>query len=85
MHLLNGAVLQRKLADPNGRISKLLAAQTPLPQIIEELYLSAWSRRPTADELKKAESWVRSAPNLQEGLQDLVWVLANSREFLFNY
>ena len=85
MHLLNGAVLQRKLADPNGRISKLLAAQTPLPQIIEELYLSAWSRRPTADELKKAESWVRSAPNLREGLQDLVWVLANSREFLFNY
>jgi hypothetical protein len=85
MHLLNGAVLQRKLADPNGRISKLLAAKTPLPQIIEELYLSAWSRRPSPDELKKAESWVRSAPNLQEGLQDLVWVLANSREFLFNY
>ncbi|MBA2227887.1 DUF1549 domain-containing protein [Thermogemmata fonticola] len=85
MHLLNGAVLQRKLADPNGRIDKLLAAKTPLPQIVEELYLAAWSRRPSADELKKAESWVRSAPNLREGLQDLVWVLANSREFLFNY
>ncbi len=85
MHLLNGAILQRKLADPNGRIDKLLAAKTPLPQIIEELYLAAWSRRPSADELKKAESWVRSAPNLREGLQDLVWVLANSREFLFNY
>lgn len=85
MHLLNGAVLQRKLADPNGRIAQLLAAKTPLPQIIEELYLAAWSRRPTPDELKKAESWIRSAPNLRDGVQDLVWVLANSREFLFNY
>ncbi|MCS7271271.1 MAG: DUF1549 and DUF1553 domain-containing protein, partial [Gemmataceae bacterium] len=85
MHLLNGAVLQRKLADPNGRIEKILAAKIPLPQAIEELYLAAWSRRPSPDELKKAESWVRSAPSLKEGLQDLVWVLANSREFLFNY
>jgi len=27
---------------------------------------------------------VKSAPNLKEGLQDLLWVLTNSREFLFN-
>jgi hypothetical protein len=85
MHLLNGALLQRKLMDPKGRIEQLLAAKMPLPQIIEEFYLAAWSRRPTADELQKAQAWVRSAPNLYEGLQDLVWVLANSREFLFNY
>ena len=27
---------------------------------------------------------VKSAPNLREGLQDLLWALVNSREFLFN-
>ena len=37
-----------------------------------------------ADEQKKAEGWVNSAPNTREGLQDLLWVLVNSREFLFN-
>ncbi len=85
MHLLNGAVLNRKLADPKGRVERLVTAKTPLPQAIEELYLAAWSRYPTPDELKKAESWVKSAPNLREGLQDLLWVLVNSRECLFNY
>jgi hypothetical protein len=84
MHLLNGATLNRKIVDPKGRVEKLIAAKTPLPKAIEELYLATWSRLPSADEAKKAEGWVKSAPNLKEGLQDLLWVLTNSREFLFN-
>jgi hypothetical protein len=39
---------------------------------------------PSADEAAKAAGWVKSAPNVREGLQDLLWVLTNSREFLFN-
>jgi hypothetical protein len=84
MHLLNGDYLNKKIADPNGRVERLITAKTPVPQAVEELYLAAWGRRPTADEQKKAEGWVRSAPNVREGLQDLLWVLVNSREFLFS-
>ncbi|HSQ58443.1 MAG TPA: DUF1549 domain-containing protein [Gemmata sp.] len=84
MHLLNGATLNRKIVDRSGRVEKLIAAKTPLPKAIEELYLATWSRLPSADEAKKAEGWVKSAPNTKEGIQDLLWVLTNSREFLFN-
>ncbi len=84
MHLLNGDFLNKKIADKTGRIEKLIAAKTPVPKAIEELFLATWGRPPTADELAKAEGWVKSAPSVREGLQDLVWVLVNSREFLFN-
>ena len=56
----------------------------PLPKAVEELYLVAWGRRPSPDEGKKAEGWVNSAPTVRDGLQDLLWVLINSREFQFN-
>jgi hypothetical protein len=84
MHLLNGDTLNKKIVDKAGRIEKLVAARTPLPKAVEELYLATWSRLPSADEQKKAEGWVNSAPTVKEGLQDLLWVLTNSREFLFN-
>jgi len=84
MHLLNGDTLNKKIVDRTGRIEKLVAAKTPLPKAVEELYLATWSRLPTPDEQKKAEGWVNSAPTVKEGLQDLLWVLTNSREFLFN-
>lgn len=84
MHLLNGDFLNKKIADKGGRVEKLTAAKTPVPKAIEQLFLATWSRPPTADELAKAEGWVKSAPTLREGLQDLLWVLVNSREFLFN-
>ena len=84
MHLLNGATLNRKIGDKTGRIEKLIADKTPLPKAVEDLYLTTWSRLPTADEQTKAEGWVKSAPTEREGLQDLLWVLTNSREFLFN-
>lgn len=84
MHLLNGAFLNGKIADKTGRVEKLMTDKVPVPKAVEELYLTAWGRRPSADEQKKAEGWVNSAPTVRDGFQDLLWVLVNSREFLFN-
>ena len=83
MHLLNGDFLNKKIADKAGRVEKLLAAKTATPKAVEELYLATLSRPPSADELTKAEGWVTSAPTPREGLQDLLWVLINRREFQF--
>ena len=84
MHLLNGDFLNKKIADKTGRVEKLMTDKVPVPKAVEELYLTAWGRRPSPDEAKKAEGWVNSAPTARDGLQDLLWVLVNSREFLFN-
>ena len=85
LHLLNGDFLNQKIADKAGRVEKLAAGKLAAKAAIEELYLVTLSRPPTADEAAKAAGWVTSAPTRREGLQDLLWVLLNCREFLFNH
>ena len=85
LHLLNGDALNKKLAVSSGRIGKLVEKKTPLPAIVENLYLATVSRPPRVDEIAAAEAWIAKAPNQKEGVQDLLWVLLNSREFLFNH
>jgi hypothetical protein len=85
LHLLNGDFLTRKIGSKEGRIQKLLDRKAALPCIIDELYLASLCRLPRDEEVVKASDWVRKAPSTREGLQDLMWVLFNSREFLFNH
>jgi hypothetical protein len=85
LHLLNGDFINRKINDPAGRIETLFKAKTPTPAVIEEIYLATLSRPPSAEEGKKALDWVGKAPTPKEGVQDLLWTVLNSREFLFNH
>src|SRR5262249_25215582 len=85
LHLLNGDFLNRKIAAPAGRVDTLLKAKKPLPEGVEELYLVTLSRPPSPEEREKGRAWVAEAQTPREGLQDLLWVLLNSREFLFNH
>jgi hypothetical protein len=84
LHTLNGDFLNRKIADPSGRIEQMLKAKKPLPTMVEELYLSTLSRPPSADEIAKVNDYASGAAP-REILQDLLWALMNSREFLFNH
>ncbi len=85
LHLLNGEFLNKKLADAKGRLETLLKAKKEMPEIIEELYLVTMSRVPRPEEIERARHWVGMAPTPREGLQDLLWALLNSREFMFNH
>ncbi|MCZ2343100.1 MAG: DUF1553 domain-containing protein, partial [Bacteroidales bacterium] len=83
LHLLNGDFLNNKIAGKSGRVAKLVQSKTPADQAVKELYLVTLSREPSPDELAKATGWVKSAGSMADGLQDLLWVLINSKEFLF--
>ena len=90
LHIANGELLSRKLADKTGRISQLagsgtLEKEAGARRAIHQLYLSAYSRAPTADELVQCRKIITRAPKPREGLEDLLWALLNSREFLFNH
>jgi hypothetical protein len=82
LQLLTGDMLQDMLADPDNRVGKLLAAGKSDPEIVEELYLSALSRRPAADELAQLTTFVGKAKDRRAALEDVVWGLVNSKEFL---
>jgi hypothetical protein len=84
LHLLNSDFLNRKIDEPKGRVAALLKDKTPADALVEELYLATVSRPPRPEEITRARQWMaKSSP--KEGAADLLWVLLNSREFLFNH
>lgn len=84
--LSNSDEIENKLMNGEGRVQRLIKAETPTPAAVEELYLAAFSRFPTETERTQAIEYVdRKSPNRDSGLQDLLWALVNSREFLFNH
>lgn len=85
LELFNGDSLQGKLKDGSGALAQLLKSGKKDPEIIEELFLRAFARRPTAAELESVQKSIAQAPSRDEGVQDLLWALINSKEFMFNH
>jgi hypothetical protein len=85
LHLMNSDYVQNKVAAGDGRIAKLLAAKKSDEEMVEELYLVTFSRPPSPEEQARALLSVAKAPSKKEGLEDLLWALLNSREFLFKH
>jgi hypothetical protein len=83
LHTLNGDVIASKIADAHGRVAKLLAENKPASEQVTDLYLTTLCRRPTPAEVEFGTSYLATAPSPQEGLQDLLWGLMNSKQFLF--
>ena len=82
--LANSEEVENKIAAGDGRIAKLLKAKKAMPEIVEELYLTAYTRLPTAEEKKRTLSLIDKVENKQQALEDVLWAILNTREFMFN-
>lgn len=97
LHLLNSDDIKGKLASGNGRADRLSKDTRPEDEKVREIYLAAFSRLPSDDELAKALAYfaeARLGPDgkpigeqqlKRENYEDLLWALMNSKEFLFNH
>ncbi len=85
LHLLNSAEIQNKLTANDGRAARLAADQRPLAERVRELYLVAFSREPTAEELAIAQAYLDKTGDARRAFEDIVWALINTKEFLFNH
>jgi hypothetical protein len=85
LHLSNGTTLNDKLGQTGALIDGWLAGSKPNDQIIEEGYLAALSRMPTPRERDAFVSLLTGAegPERRVVLEDFVWAMLTSREFLF--
>jgi hypothetical protein len=81
--LLNSSLIQRKLEQGPG-IRAILALKGR-NRVVEELYLTILSRRPTVEELQTCAAYARSAGSAREPAIDLAWALINSHEFLYRH
>jgi hypothetical protein len=83
MLLLNSQFVESKLAR-SPRLARLAARKDA--EIVEELYLAAFSRLPADAERTKALAFLAaSKKSRSQAIQDLLWALLNTKEFLFNH
>ena len=96
LHLINADLIQKKLSVGDGRALTLAKAMDRSDDDrLTELYLTALSRKPDADELniakahlvKKRKAAEKPADPIaeQQAFEDIIWVLVNTKEFLFNH
>jgi len=71
-----------KLRSGGKTIDELLKAKLEAPAIVESLYLSTLSRKPTADELNDATTFISKASESRKGYNAVLWMLVNRSEFL---
>ena len=87
LHVLNSPEIQAKLNHDGGVLAKL-SQQAGLTsnQLIDELYLTFFSRFPTERERATAEQYLQAqAANRAAAIEDLAWSMLNSLEFVFNH
>jgi hypothetical protein len=89
LHVMNSPQIQKKISHAGGRIAKLVRESTDNDYVIEELYLTFFSRFPETSERKVALAHFQQASSQKrtrsEAAEDLAWSMVNSLEFLFNH
>jgi hypothetical protein len=83
LHLICGDTLSAKLAGSSGWLAKRLKEEKDDAKLLDELFLRAYARKPTAEEKAKVVELLKETPR-EDLFRDLFWALLNSKEFLFN-
>jgi hypothetical protein len=83
--LMQGESVEKRIRDNKGRIRRLAESDMPTAAAVDELYWTALSRAPTDDELQRSIVATDLAESRRQGLEDIVWALLNSQEFLLHH
>jgi len=84
LHLLNGTTINDKVQE-GGIVKQLLKAGRKPNEVIEDLYLRSFARKPTETELTRLSGFLKDEKTAEVALNDVFWSLLNSKEFIFNH
>ena len=84
LHMLNSSHIQTKL-ERGPKLRAIFGSGRKSAEIVEELYLTVLSRRPTPEELKVVGEYVASTKSKSIAAIDITWGLFNSTEFLYRH
>lgn len=87
LHLSNGTTINEKLSAPESIVSQWVNENVALEEVIDQAYMAALSRLPSAEERNKMLALVAEADvekvTRRESYEDILWSLMTSPEFLF--
>jgi hypothetical protein len=81
LHLMNSVELDRRIRSDSGRAARLAGSELSAAEIADELYLSIYSRDPSAGEREYCSGLIAAAENRRLAVEDLMWAMLNSPEF----
>ena len=83
--LQNDPLVRMRLSE-SGWISELVENQAQdKKKILSEAWLRALNRLPSLSEETRAMKHLQEAKSIQEGMEDLLWALMNTKEFILNH
>jgi hypothetical protein len=83
--LINGPAVRQALEADDNRIGRLLKGGRTDAEIVDEVYLAALCRRPSAAERRALLDHVARAPDRRKAWEDASWAIVNSKEFLLRH
>jgi hypothetical protein len=86
LHLMNSTETMSKINHRQGQAIKLATSTQSDDKIIEELYLAALARFPREEELALMQTaFDAQGTTRRTAVEDIMWTLLNTREFIFNH
>ncbi|MBL68901.1 MAG: hypothetical protein CMO74_10715 [Verrucomicrobiales bacterium] len=86
LHMMHAEKLHQKITHTKGRARGLADGDKTASQIVNEIYLAAFSRRPTDKERERVVKFFANHPDGRRvATEDFLWVIINSAEFMFNH
>ena len=84
LHLINGETLNRKLNTEGKLIDQLLTESETTPELVRHLYRIALTRDPSGPDVRRLVEFLGPDPD-RERVNDFVWAVLTSKEFLFTH
>jgi len=86
LHLMNSPEIAEKIRHSTGRARQIANSDMSHSEMVEILYLAALSRFPTVGEKEvMSQAFKNSASTTQSAVEDVLWTLLNTKEFMYNH
>ncbi|MDC0935498.1 DUF1549 and DUF1553 domain-containing protein [Pirellulales bacterium] len=85
LELASGELIDRMVRASDNCFRTAQAAGSSIDEIVDQLHWAALSRPPNESERNAISHHFEQSASEEEGLEDLLWAMINSKEFLFQH